>query len=242
MRKIDLTGKVTNLLQLNESTTIHKYYFALSHGKKAGLLMSDPVNRRIIRIPLSLREPATLHNNFEVAVGSGELCTNTEGDTCGEGELGQAARLVYPKGLAVTVNNELIFVDGTNIRMLDLEDNRLNTIAGTRKAATDWRPSRCGRDVRAAEANFNWPTELAVNPVTGEITVVDQGAIFSLTRQGRVKQMLSNNCPGQLPLLKYSPSKISFSPDGELMVADDHNILHKIDHNLRLEEEAGSRP
>ena len=239
VRKIDQNGKVTNLLQLNESTTIHKYYFALSHGKKAGLLMSDPVNRRIIRIPLSLKEPATLLNNFEVVVGSGELCTNTEEDNCGEGELAQSARLVYPKGLAVTVDNEVIFVDGSNIRMLDL-DNRVVTIAGLRKAATDWRPSRCGRDVRATEANFNWPTELALNPVSQEITLVDQGAILSLSREGRVREVLSNNCPGQVPLLRYSPSKISFSPDGDLLVADDNNILHKIDQNLRLEEVAGS--
>ena len=96
----------------------------------------------------------------------------------------------------------------------------------------------CG--AQAGEANFNWPTELALNPVTGEITVVDQGAIFSLTREGRVRQELSNNCPGQAPLLRYSPSKISFSPDGDLVVADDNNILHKIDHNHRVEEVAGS--
>ena len=239
IRKIDPHGKVTNLLRLNESTANHKYYFALSHGRSKALFMSDPVNRRILRVPLTLSDPATLEDNFEVVVGTGELCTNKDDDECGDGEDSSDARLVYPKGMAVTVDNELIFVDGTTVRMMD-QDLRVFTIAGLRKAASDWRPSKCGTDVKATEANFNWPTELSINPLTQEITLVDQGAILSITKEGRVKEIFSNNCPGSLPLLTNSPAKIAFTQDGELLVADDKNILHLIDHNLEVEEVAGS--
>ena len=239
IRKIYPHGKVINLLHLNESTATHKYYLALSHGKGKALFMSDPVNRRILRIPLTLSESATPEDNFKVVVGNGELCTNTGDDSCGDGEYSEDARLVYPKGMAVTVDNELIFVDGNTIRMLDL-DNRVVTIAGLRKAATDWRPSKCGTDVRATEANFNWPTELAINPLTQEISLVDQGAILSISREGRVREMFSNNCPGTVPLLANPPSKIAFSQAGELWLADDKNILHVVDHSQGVQEVAGS--
>ena len=72
------------------------------------------------------------------------------------------------------------------------------SIAGLRKTAIDWKLSKCGFDVKAVDANFNWPTEVAVNFLNGMITIIDQGSLnqslVHLTEDGRVIKIFSRNC------------------------------------------------
>ena len=47
----------------------------------------------------------------------------------------------------------------------------------TRKLMSEWRPSGCGQDRDGPEANFNWPTDLALNPVTNTLALIDQESV-----------------------------------------------------------------
>ena len=143
---------------------------------------------------------------------------------CGDGKLAKDVKLVYPKGLAVTANNELVFVDGTRVRMVDTE-GRVVSLAGDRKLASEWKPSGCGADLQLSDANLNWPTDLAFNPVNNDLTLVDQGSILHITQKGRIREIFNVNCREEN--LKYSPSKIAYSPNGDLIVADDKDMIHK---------------
>ena len=210
IRKIDTFGRVTNLLKLNESSTNHKYYLAITVGKNRELVMSDPTQRRILKIPLDLPPQKTVHDNYQVFVGTGETCTMRDDTDCGDGKLARDVKLVYPKGLAVTADNELVFVDGTRVRMVDTE-GRVVSLAGDRKLASEWKPSGCRADLQLSDANLNWPTDLAFTPVNNDLTMVDQGSILHITQEGRIREIFNINCREET--LKYSPSKIAYSPN-----------------------------
>ena len=118
------------------------------------------------------------------------------------------------------------------------------SIAGLRKTTIDWKLSKCGFDVKAVDANFNWPTEVAVNFLNGMITIIDQGSLVHLTEDGRVIEMFSRNCAAAASInstfLDYSPKSLAYSHQGELFIADEKNIIYKIDSNSKIEEIAGS--
>ena len=246
IRHIDEHGKVTNLLKLNETTANHKYYLTVGNlltikaGKASFIFMSDPINKRILKIPLNLPSDRTLENNFDVLIGSEETCGYFD-DDCLDNPDPLKANLVYPKGLSVTNENELVFIDGSLIKLLTSEE-RLLTIAGINLAASDWTPSHCGSDTRALETHFKWPTELAVNPINSDIAVIDQDSLYILTKQGRIKEVLGNRnmCPQDRPQISYPPKSLVYSHNGDLIVADEHDIIHKMNANNEFEEVAGS--
>ena len=237
IRHIDINNKVTNILQLNESTTNHKYYLALSMGRTEYLIMSDPVNKRILKIPTKLSGGRTILNNFEILIGNHD-CDRYE-QNCNDGDDPLKLSLVYPKGVATTADNEHVFVDGSTIKMYNVEE-KVVTIAGLDKAATDWKPSKCSQDVRAMEANFNWPTEIAVNYVNDDITIIDQGSIYQLTKDGRVIELYSSTCPNRFKMLNYAPKTLTYSHNGDLFIVDEKNIIHKLDMKNSFDEVAGS--
>jgi hypothetical protein len=47
---------------------------------------------------------------------------------------------------------------------------------------SEWRPSGCGQDRQGPEANFNWPTDLAMNPVTNTLALIDQVGRISASK------------------------------------------------------------
>ena len=237
IRSIDNIGRVTNLLKLNASTTNHKYYLAITAGKDRQLVMSDPTQRRILKIALQVPPHKTVNNNFEVFVGTGETCTMRDSTNCGDGNLAAEAKLIYPKGLVVTIDDEVVFVDGTRVRMVDTQ-GRVVALAGNRKLASEWKPSGCGVDLPLSAANFNWPTEIAVNPVNSDLTLVDQGTVVHITKQGRIREIFNVNCEQEK--MKYSPSKVAYSPNGDLFVVDDKGMIHKYNNEGKSEEVAGS--
>ena len=238
IRHIDFNGKVTNVLKLNESTTNHKYYLTVTVGRTNYIIMSDPINKRILKIPTHLPSDKTLSNNYDVIVGSDQQCNSFERD-CNEGDDPLSVNLIYPKGLSITTENELVFIDGSLIRIYTVQ-GKLVTLAGLNKAATDWKPSSCGSDLNASEASFKWPTDLAVNPSNGDIAIIDQGSMYLLTKQGRVKEVISSNCPLDKLSLNYPPKSVAYSHNGELILADENNIIHKMDSNGKFSEVAGS--
>ena len=89
------------------------------------------------------------------------------------------AKLMYPKGLGFTVDGELVFVDGTAVRVLR-RSGALDTLAGTLKLPGEWRPQPCGAHRSAQLANLNWPTQLAVNLAENTIGVLDDGAVLEI--------------------------------------------------------------
>ena len=240
IRKIDINNKVTNLLQLNESTASHKYYMDITVGFRKYLILSDPVNKRILKIPTEIPSGKNVKNNFEVLVGN--INCNYHEVNCGkEGQDPLKQNLIYPKGVTITADNELVFIDGNIVKMYT-NQGKVITIAGLSKTATDWKPSKCGFDVKAEDANFNWPTEVAVNFLNGVITIIDQGSLIHLTIDGRVIEISSRNCAAAInsTILDYSPKSLAYSHQGELFIADERNIIHKIDTNNKIEEIAGS--
>ena len=101
IRKIESNGKVTNLVHLNESTTNHKYYLTLTAGKRKFIIMSDPVNKRILRIPTTVPTGKTAENNFEVIISNNQDCNFYDNNCEGNNEDPQNANLIYPKGVAI---------------------------------------------------------------------------------------------------------------------------------------------
>ena len=100
------------------------------------------------------------------------------------------------------------------------------SIAGLRKTAIDWKLSKCGFDVKAVDANFNWPTEVAVNFLNGMITIIDQGSLnqslVHLTEDGRVIKIFSRNCAAAAASINstfpdYSPKSLAYSHQRELI-------------------------
>ena len=231
IRKVDAVGKVTNLLKLNESMTAHKYYMTMTVGRTKSLIVSDPVGKRILKIPTMVPSVRTVLNNFEIIL---ESKCNVYDKDCNEKD-----NLVYPKGIVVTPQEEIIFIDGSTLKIINI-DKKVYTIAGFNKAATDWRPSKCGDDVAASEASFKWPTEVSINPVTSDITFLDQGSILSLTKDGRVMELYSINCPGKYKSLETLPKSLTYSQNGELYIADENNIIMKLNHDGKIQEIAGS--
>lgn len=232
IRKIEEFGRVTNLLKLNSSTTSHNYYITLDPMEEY-IYVSDPVNIRIFRVPVHLQQGKSLQDNFEVVVGSGEVCSPNHID-CGDGNAAVEAQLIYPKGIAFTKDGEMVFVDGSSLRMVNIE-GVVSTLAGERKFLGDWKPSSCGSNTIAAEANFNWPTNIAISPLDETITLIDHGSILQVTPDKQVVELFCG-----VDALSNPPKNLAYTNDGLLIIVDDKNLIYKIEKNGSVTEIAGS--
>ena len=78
--------------------------------------------------------------------------------------------------------------------------------------------------------------------MSGDITLVDQGAIVSLTPEGMLRQVVSEACPAgeTAGSLQASPTRVAYSQDGQLVVVDDKNLVHRQGTDGRWKEVAGS--
>ncbi len=128
VRKVTPEGRVFTVLQLPTGQVSYSYYLAVS-PVDGSLYLSDCERKQILRVvavseeqllnPSSASSQAGLENNFEVVVGSGEPCLPADPDMCGDGRPALEARLVFPKGVAVSPDRVLYFADGTAIRYVD---------------------------------------------------------------------------------------------------------------------------
>ena len=138
VRKVTPEGRVFTILQLPNGQVSYSYYLAVS-PVDGSLYLSDCERKQILRVatvseeqllnPSSASSTAGLENNYEVVVGSGEPCLPADPEMCGDGRPALEARLVFPKGVAVSPDRVLYFADGTAIRYVD-HTGVLRTLVG----------------------------------------------------------------------------------------------------------------
>lgn len=149
---------------------------------------------------------------------------------CGDGALARDAKLAYPKGVAVSIDNVLYFADGTNIRMVD-RDGIVTTVIGNHMHKSHWKPIPCEGTLNVEEVHLRWPTELAINPLDNSLHIIDDHMILQLAPDGRVKVVAGRplHCASpssgfDMELATHAtlvmPQSIAFGPAGDLYVAE----------------------
>ncbi|XP_013175097.1 PREDICTED: teneurin-3 isoform X3 [Papilio xuthus] len=228
VRKIDTDGSVRTIVKLNATRVSYRYHMALS-PLDGTLYISDPESHQIIKVR-DTSDYSDPQHNWETVVGSGERCLPGDEAHCGDGALARDAKLAYPKGVAVSIDNVLYFADGTNIRMVD-RDGIITTVIGNHMHRAHWKPIPCEGTLSVEEVHLRWPTELAINPLDNSLHIIDDHMILQMAPDGRVKVIAGRplHCPSPLTgydmeLATYAtlvmPQSIAFGAAGDLYVAE----------------------
>nr|VZI09465.1 unnamed protein product [Spirometra erinaceieuropaei] len=225
---------------------------ALSRGGigagRAGLFVSDARNKAIWWISLIRRD---FHQMF-----IGEQCPpNDTFPDCFR------MQLTHPKGLVVTFNEDLFFLDDKRLwrhplrrspSPLDSQKQsriRVEHVIGQMGEATG--PLPCGRSLHASKVQLVAPTSLAYNPVEDSVYYVDEKRVFRLDLASRMVSLAAGRLPGcppsqrggqptSLPPLaidfEFSEIRsIAFSVHGELLIAESEVIwIRRSDDRLHL--------
>ncbi|XP_045763059.1 teneurin-m isoform X8 [Maniola jurtina] len=228
VRKINTDGTVRTVVKLNATRVSYRYHMALS-PLDGTLYISDPESHQIIKVR-NTDDFSDPERNWETVVGSGERCLPGDEAHCGDGALARDAKLAYPKGVAVSIDNVLYFADGTNIRMVD-RDGIITTVIGNHMHRAHWKPIPCEGTLSVEEVHLRWPTELAINPLDNSLHIIDDHMILQMAPDGRVKVIAGRplHCPSPLTgydmeLATYAtlvmPQSIGFGAAGDLYVAE----------------------
>ncbi|KAJ0179603.1 hypothetical protein K1T71_005315 [Dendrolimus kikuchii] len=228
VRKINTDGTVRTVVKLNATRVSYRYHMALS-PLDGTLYISDPESHQIIKVR-NTDDYSDPERNWETVVGSGERCLPGDEAHCGDGALARDAKLAYPKGVAVSIDNVLYFADGTNIRMVD-RDGIITTVIGNHMHRAHWKPIPCEGTLSVEEVHLRWPTELAINPLDNSLHIIDDHMILQMAPDGRVKVIAGRplHCPSPLTgydmeLATYAtlvmPQSIAFGAAGDLYVAE----------------------
>lgn len=228
IRKIGPDGIVRTVVKLNATRVSYRYHMALS-PLDGNLYISDPESHQIIRVR-NTDDFTDPEHNWETVVGSGERCLPGDEAHCGDGALARDAKLAYPKGVAVSIDNILYFADGTNIRMVD-RDGIITTIIGNHMHRAHWKPIPCEGTLSVEEVHLRWPTELAINPLDNSLHIIDDHMILQMAPDGRVKVIAGRplHCPSPIigidvEMATYAtlvmPQSIAFGSAGDLYVAE----------------------
>ncbi|CAH0721405.1 unnamed protein product, partial [Brenthis ino] len=228
VRKINTDGTVRTVVKLNATRVSYRYHMALS-PLDGTLYISDPESHQIIKVR-NTEDFSDPERNWETVVGSGERCLPGDEAHCGDGALARDAKLAYPKGVAVSIDNILYFADGTNIRMVD-RDGIITTVIGNHMHRAHWKPIPCEGTLSVEEVHLRWPTELAINPLDNSLHIIDDHMILQMAPDGRVKVIAGRplHCPSPLTgydmeLATYAtlvmPQSIGFGAAGDLYVAE----------------------
>ncbi|XP_037870960.1 teneurin-m isoform X1 [Bombyx mori] len=228
VRKINTDGTVRTLVKLNATRVSYRYHMALS-PLDGTLYISDPESHQIIKVH-NTEDFSDPEHNWETVVGSGERCLPGDEAHCGDGALARDAKLAYPKGVAVSVDNVVYFADGTNIRMVD-RDGIITTVIGNHMHRAHWKPIPCEGTLSVEEVHLRWPTELAINPLDNSLHIIDDHMILQMAPDGRVKVIAGRplHCPApvsgyDMELATYAtlvmPQSIAFGAAGDLYVAE----------------------
>ncbi|KAL3224464.1 hypothetical protein MRX96_026578 [Rhipicephalus microplus] len=184
------------------------------------LYVSDPERHQVLRVH-SLDKVEDPDSNFDVVVGSGERCLPR--DNCGDGRPALEAKLTYPKGLAVAVDNSLYVADGSSIRVVDSR-GIIDTLIGDPRGRRRWRPFPCAGALPVGEAKLRWPTELAINPLDNSLHFIDDHMVLRLTSDERLLVVAGQPiyCPQGEQDINPLGALVSFAfgPTGELYVAE----------------------
>ncbi|KAF8782814.1 Teneurin-m like protein [Argiope bruennichi] len=237
IRKITPEGMVSTVVQLSTAQVAYRYHLAV--GPVDGrLYISDPEKHQILRMKLP-EETTNIQDNLEIVVGSGEKCLPGDKFSCGDGRLAKLARLAYPKGIAVSAQNEIYVADGTNIRMVD-KNGIIHTIIGDYYHKSHWKPVPCGRTVSLSQVNLRWPTSLAINPLDSSLHILDDHMVLRVTPDRRLKVVAGRplQCASQMAKDKVeispeiyleSPQSIAFAPNGDLYIAEsDSQMINRV--------------
>ncbi|XP_026326589.1 teneurin-m isoform X4 [Hyposmocoma kahamanoa] len=228
VRKINTDGTVRTVVKLNATRVSYRYHMALS-PLDGTLYISDPESHQIIKVR-NTEDYDDPEHNWETVVGSGERCLPGDEAHCGDGALARDAKLAYPKGVAVSIDNVLYFADGTNIRMVD-RDGIITTVIGNHMHRAHWKPIPCEGTLSVEEVHLRWPTELAINPLDNSLHIIDDHMILQMAPDGRVKVIAGRplHCPSPMSgydteLATYAtlvmPQSIAFGAAGDLYVAE----------------------
>ena len=90
--------------------------------------VTSSISPQVWRI-LKLEQVQSPAENYEVVAGTGERCVPGGPDNCGDGGPATAAKLAFPKGLAVSVDRRVYISDGKTVRMVD-QAGRISTLIG----------------------------------------------------------------------------------------------------------------
>lgn len=231
IRRVYPDGRVVTVLNLkSQSIGTHRYYMAV-HPRDDSLYFSDPESHQINRV-LNLENPTDLENNFERVIGTGIRCLPGDENACGDGGLAKEARLVYPKGLAISADNRIYFADGTSIRMVDA-DNVITTLVGKSSHRNPWKPLSCEGSLAMSDSILRWPSDLAINPLDNTLHFIDDNLVMRITPDSRVQIVAGRplHCPRQQNDPHYSlnfasqttlvsPQSLTFSPRGQMFIAE----------------------
>ncbi|XP_035215579.1 teneurin-m-like isoform X2 [Stegodyphus dumicola] len=238
IRRISLDGHVTTVVELSAAQVAYRYHLAVGPADSK-LYISDPEKHQVFRAIDYINIP-DVKNNIEAVVGSGAKCLPGDKVLCGDGRKARDAKLAYPKGLAISAFGEIYIADGTNIRMVD-RSGIIHTIVGDHYHKSHWKPFPCGRTVSLAQVHLRWPTEMAINPLDNSLHILDDHIVLRLTPDKRLKVIAGR--PMQCPVLPpsseksdiatetylESPQSISFSPNGDLYIAEsDSQLINRV--------------
>ena len=203
------------------------------------LYVSDPESYQIVKV-LNTVDPRDTAKNWERKVGiDGVRCYPGDDADCGDGGRARDARLVYPKGIAISADRKMYVADGTNVRVVDMRTGIINTLLGnpgsnseTNSNSGSWKPLSCSGSFTFDEAVMRWPTDLAINPLDDSLHLVDDNLVMKVTTDGRMNIVAGRplHCPRPREEEQYlnlasqttlvSPQSISFSTTGALFIAE----------------------
>lgn len=234
VRKVTPEGRVFTVLHLPTGQVSYSYYLAVS-PIDGSLYLSDCERKQILRVtavseeqllnPSSPSSLAGLDNNFEVVVGSGEPCLPADPEMCGDGRPALEARLVFPKGVAVSPDRILYFADGTSVRYVDGSGIIRTLVGRPANPIYGLHPAPCNAAVRPAQIQPLWPTQVALNPIDNTLHWIDNNVVLKLTASQYVQVAAGQpqHCAAQSALPSTSASHItgfSFGPAGQLYLVE----------------------
>ena len=251
VRKVTPEGRVFTVLQLPTGQVSYSYYLAVS-PVDGSLYLSDCERKQILRVvtvgeeqllnPSSSSSQAGLDNNFEVVVGSGEPCLPADPDSCGDGRPALEARLVFPKGVAVSPDRVLYFADGTTIRYVDGHGVVRTLVGRPANPLYGLQPAPCSSAVRPNQIQPLWPTQVALNPVDNSLHWIDNNVVLKMTASQHVQVVAGypQHCAAQKASGAAQSSVTShitsfaFGPAGQLYLVEKPGV-----NSTRLVEATG---
>lgn len=211
--------------------------------------MTNSERHQVWRI-LSVDDVDSPMDNWEVVVGTGERCVPGDPANCGDGGPASAAKLSFPKGLAISVDKTMYISDGKNIRVV-FQNGKIDTLIGTHSTHHNLKPIGCLSPYLVSEVELHWPTKLALSPLDSTLHIVDDSQVLRLTPDLRLSIIAGRSMQCSQPLnhtqaqqTKFGPIvDIGFSQDGSLFVAEKTGrtvtAVQKVSYCGRVEEVLG---
>jgi sugar lactone lactonase YvrE len=188
---------------------------AMLHLPDGRVLVADEFNQRIRVLSADLQQVSTVAGDGEAGYQDGAAAQ---------------AQFFIPNGLALLPDGRVLMVDRNNhrIRMLSADLQQVSTVAGD--GAEEGH-----RDAAAAQAQFKYPSGLALLP-DGRVLVVDQSnhRIRMLSAELQHVSTVAGNgerghLDGAAAQAQFNcPSALALLPDGRVLVTDYNN------HRIRM--------